>query len=326
MLRFLLFPLSIIFSIIIFIRNLAFDLKIIKITKVSKPVISIGNITTGGTGKTPIAIFLANEAKKRGFNPGILSRGYQRKSSGSLVVHDGIKLLLSVTDSGDEPFLMGDKLKNVPIIVDINRVKGANKLINDFGVDLIILDDGFQHRYIYRDIDILLINASVKEDAYHMLPLGMLRELPTSIRRASKVLICKGSFDLVPKKISSFIKDPIRVSEHLSADFNYKNIKKPFFAFCGIADPNTFIKNLESLNISIVGSFFLRDHVRYNKKDLDRLSNKITELGIRDLITTEKDKIKLPKSFSDNYNIHVLYQDLKIESNIIDKLFDSIIL
>ena len=194
MFRFLFFPIATIFSIIIFIRNLAFDLKILKITKVSKPVISIGNITTGGTGKTPIAILFANEAKKRGLKPGILSRGYQRKSSGSLVVHDGIKLLLSVTDSGDEPFLMANKLKNVPIIVDANRINGANRLIKDFGVDIVILDDGFQHRYLYRDIDLLLINASVKADMYQMLPLGMLRELPTSISRASKVLISKGSF------------------------------------------------------------------------------------------------------------------------------------
>jgi len=325
MFRFLFSPIATIFSIIIFIRNLAFDLKILKITKVSKPVISIGNITTGGTGKTPIAILFANEAKKRGLKPGILSRGYKRKSSGSLVVHDGIKLLLSVTDSGDEPFLMANKLKNVPIIVDANRINGANRLIKDFGVDIVILDDGFQHRYLYRDIDLLLINASVKADMYQMLPLGMLRELPTSISRASKVLISKGSFDLVPKKISSYIKNPIMISEYLSADFNYKNIKKPFFAFCGIADPNTFINSLDSLNINIIGSYFLKDHVSYNKKDLYRLSNKISEHGIRDLITTEKDKLKLPKSFFHNYNIHILYIDLKIENDTIDELFNSII-
>ena len=324
MFKFLFTPIAIIFSIITFIRNLAFDFKILKITKVSKPVISIGNITTGGTGKTPIAIFFANEAKKRGLKPGILSRGYKRKSSGSLVVHDGMNLLLSIDNSGDEPFLMAIKLKNVPIIVDTNRIIGANRLINDFGVDIVILDDGFQHRYLYRDIDILLINASVKEDEYHMLPLGMLRELPIGISRASNVLISKGSFDLVPKKISTYIKNPIIISEYLSTDFNYKNIKKPFFAFCGIADPNTFINSLDSLNINIIDSYFLKDHATYNKKDLDRLSNKISESGIRDLITTEKDKIKLPKSFSDNYNIHTLYQDLKVENDIIDELFNSI--
>ena len=325
MLKWLLLPTAIFYGFIIFIRNIIFDLKIIKNTKLSKPVISIGNITSGGTGKTPLTIFFAEEAKKRGLNPGIVSRGYGRKTTGLQVVHNGKKLLMNVNNSGDEPFLMAIKLKNIPIIVDSNRINGAKKLIDDFNVDLIILDDGFQHRYLHRDIDIILINASVNKSIYHMLPLGMLRELPFGIKRASHVMISKGNFKTVPKKIRSFIKNPVQIKQSFKIDINFKDKESLFFAFCGLADPYSFINNLNQMDIKIKDSFFLKDHASYSKKDQKILLYKIKESGVRNLITTEKDKIKLPKLFLDNYNIHVLYLSIKIESSITNKLFDSIL-
>ena len=141
-----LLPLSFIFAFIVKIRNLLYDNGLLKILKVNIPVISIGNITAGGTGKTPITIFLAEEAKKRGFNPGIVSRGYGRESKSNCIIHDGIRLLETVDRSGDEPYLMGRLLKDVPIIVSKNRFVGAKSLLEKFDIDLIILDDAFQHR------------------------------------------------------------------------------------------------------------------------------------------------------------------------------------
>ena len=148
------------YGIITILRNFCYDYGILKITKVSTPVISVGNITAGGTGKTPMTMHLAEEAKARGLKPGIVSRGYGRKSRGLQIVHDGREFKGTVEHCGDEPFLMASLLKDVPVVVSENRIEGTEKLIQDFDVDLIILDDAFQHRKIYRDFDIVLMNAS----------------------------------------------------------------------------------------------------------------------------------------------------------------------
>ena len=186
--RFLLLPLGIVYGIIITLRNFFYDVGIFKITPMSTPVISVGNITAGGAGKTPMTITLAEVGKLRGFKPGIVSRGYGRNSKGLQIVHDGNEMKDTVENSGDEPFLMASLLKDIPVVVSGNRVDGADRLIQDYGVNLIILDDAFQHRKIYRDIDIVLINASEKSSAYHMLPVGQLREFPWELNRAETQL------------------------------------------------------------------------------------------------------------------------------------------
>ena len=198
--RFLI-PFAYIFEIIIFIRNFLFDNRLLNISKINLPVISVGNITAGGTGKTPITLFLAEEAIKRGFKPAILSRGYGRVSRGYSIIHDGLKLRETVENAGDEPFLMANKLKNVPIVVSKNRLEGANIIVNRFDSDLIILDDGFQHRRLHRDVDILLINALEKSSAYNMLPAGQLRENLKNIKRANHIIITKGLTDQIPNKV-----------------------------------------------------------------------------------------------------------------------------
>ena len=130
--RFLLLPLAIVYSIITTLRNFCYEVGIFKTTKMSIPVISVGNITAGGTGKTPMTITLIKAAKVRGFKPGIVSRGYGRKSKGLHIVHDGNKLQMTVEKSGDEPFLMASLFKDVPVVVSENRIEGAEKLIQDF--------------------------------------------------------------------------------------------------------------------------------------------------------------------------------------------------
>ena len=170
------------YGVIIYIRNKLFDLKWIKTNYFDKPIISVGNITMGGTGKTPITIYLAKVILDKGKKPGIISRGYARSSKGIFIVHDGKKLVHNVKKVGDEPYLMGKLLEKVPIIVSENRTLGIKKLLNDFSIDVVIMDDGFQHRKVHRNLNIITISANESLKNYKLL--GSLREPLHNIKRA----------------------------------------------------------------------------------------------------------------------------------------------
>ena len=139
----LLTPIAYIYQFIIFSRNKLFDINLFRIRSLSKPVISVGNLTVGGTAKTPFTIFISKHLKNKGLKVGILSRGYGRKSTGTVVVSDGRKILNSLNNSGDEPTLIAKKTNDIPIVVDNNRYRGGNYLISEYNPDIIILDDGF---------------------------------------------------------------------------------------------------------------------------------------------------------------------------------------
>lgn len=331
--RFLFIPLAVLYAVITTVRNFCYDYGFFKISKVSMPVISLGNITAGGSGKTPLTIFLAKEAKIRGFNPGVISRGYGRNSQGLQIVHDGSEMKVSVAIAGDEPFLMGCILKNIPVAVSENRVDGAERLIQDYGVDLIILDDAFQHRKIYRDIDIVLMNASEKSNRYYMIPTGRLREMPWGLGRADYIVATKAGISDIPKSIQKFIGSPIQsnqkfqVKKYVSPN-NYKkipvSIPYPIFAFCGIANGDLFLETLNEMKIDILDSIFFKDHVEYDEHTLDSLRSKINSSNAKAIITTEKDIVKLPKSFFVEYEVYVLNMKMELPSEFIDDIFDSL--
>jgi tetraacyldisaccharide 4'-kinase len=327
--RFSLFPLAAIYGIFATLRNYFYDYGLLKISKVTMPVISVGNITTGGTGKTPMTIYLAEEAKARGFRPGIVSRGYGRNSQGCQIVHDGCEFKDTVENSGDEPYLMATLLKDVPVAVSENRVDGAEKLIQDYAVNLILVDDGFQHRSFFRDVNILLLNASEKKKAYHMLPMGVLREPLSNIQRADHIFITKGDRKNIPPKVDKY------VDNILESTISYK-LKKymdgslvdaeipPFelFAFCGIAHPQLFFDSIRLYGIRVSNSLCFSDHVIYDKKTKSRITESILNKG-KGLITTEKDLVKLSDSFLDGFDVYILTMDFNIPSSALDKIFNS---
>ena len=156
-LKILLSPATIVYFFIVRVRNYLFDKGIFKAKKVNAEIISIGNITVGGSGKTPAVIYTAQVLKNAGKKAGILSRGYRRKSKGYMLVSDGINLKTTVDECGDEMYLLSMECK-LPAAVAERRVSGANKLIRDSGVEVIILDDAYQHRWIHRDLDILMFD------------------------------------------------------------------------------------------------------------------------------------------------------------------------
>ena len=155
-------PMSWLYGCTIWVRNQFYNFRWIKTTSFDKPVISVGNITSGGTGKTPLVIYLAQLLLKHGKKPGIISRGYGRKSQGMQIVHDGKKLLSNSETTGDEPYLMARVLEKVPVVVCENRIRGIRQLLNYYSVNVIIMDDGFQHRKMNRDLDIVTVSANEK--------------------------------------------------------------------------------------------------------------------------------------------------------------------
>ena len=175
--------------------------------KLPTKVISIGNITTGGTGKTPAVIFLTKTLSKKGIKCAILSRGYGRKTAGTQLVTDGGAVVTDWRNFGDEPSLMAKSLPGIPIVVDSKRHRGGMFLIDNFNPEVILLDDAFQHRRIERDLDIVLINGKDKRSDYRLLPFGLLREPLSSLKRADALIFTKTNLmepnDFLNKTIKS---------------------------------------------------------------------------------------------------------------------------
>ena len=195
-------------ELIISLRNLFFDKSVFKSEKVNAKVISIGNINVGGSGKTPLVIYVTNLLKNSGYKVGVLSRGYGRKSSGYKLVSNGDEILTSVEECGDEIYHTALECK-VAAAVSENRVKGAKRLIEDTGINSIVLDDAFQHRWIDRDIDIVIIDQSFVNTksffTHNLLPLGDLREGFESLIRADSIILNRKFLE--KEEIKSEIKD-----------------------------------------------------------------------------------------------------------------------
>ena len=308
-LKFLLSPISFAYEAIVYIRNLFYDLNILKKKKLKCPVLSVGNITAGGTGKTPTVIFIANELIKRNLKVGILTRGYGRKSKRAIIIcNDGGKEKpdLNADETGDEPLLLYQKLLNTPIGISKNRYEIGKKLFETYSLDLIILDDGFQHRSIYRNLDILLINSLDKKNRYRMLPTGFLREPLKNLQRADFIIFTKSNLiekesDLI--KVAEYFNIPYSFSTADNNLTNYiqdqqKNVlhlleSKNGYLVSGIGDASSFKLTASVIAKNIIGYSNLKDHYDYKQSDLNKIIKKSKKLSADYILTTEKDWIKL---------------------------------
>ena len=231
-----LYFLSWIYKSITSFRNLLFNY--IKICTSSVPcmVISVGNITTGGTGKTPLTIFLASSLRDKGYTVAILSRGYLRNTSGTVLVSKGNGPICSWEECGDEAYMIANHTSSLPIVVDNKRIRGAKYLLTMFSPDIIVLDDGFQHRSISRDLDILLINGSDKLDDHRLLPLGKLRESWHNAKRSDILIITKRNPAInIAEKIKYLNKPTFRTKSknYISNDFLVRQLYYPFKLWSG---------------------------------------------------------------------------------------------
>ena len=185
--------LSFIYQNLVAIRNFFYKTKILSTKSLNCKVISIGNITVGGAGKTPTVEYLSNLLQSKGHNVGIISRGYKRKSKSTLVVTDGKNKPKSWEHVGDEPFLLAHKLENIPIVVGTSRYKAGCMMIEKFHPDVILIDDGFQHLSLHRDLDIVLVNSKDKRSDHKLIPSGKLREPISNLTKADLIIITKSN-------------------------------------------------------------------------------------------------------------------------------------
>lgn len=257
--------LSKIFWLVTEIRNLLFDYGVFKVTRVGIPVVSIGNIHVGGTGKTPLVIFLVQQLKKFGYTPVVLSRGYKGRFIGPHLVSDQDLY----TEVGDEPILI--RRTGASVVISKDRAKGA-KLIEENKIgDLIILDDGFQHRWLHRDVDILVLPSEDKE----LLPFGRLRE---DIKHKSRA-------DIIVKKGERFSPESLFF---LSANNPTPElIQKPLTVVTGIANPGRVREAIEKLGFKIEEFKVFPDHHPFSESERKKYSY---------AITTEKDFIRFPEA------------------------------
>ena len=269
-------PFSAIFAAGVATRNALYDRGIFQVKKLTCPVVSIGNISVGGSGKTPFVIALGELLAKSGISFDVLSRGYGRASTEIAVVdHNG-----SPVQFGDEPLLIARKLQ-VPVIVGADRYQAGLLAERTFSSKLHLLDDGFQHRRLHRDFDIVLLPEEDQSGA--LLPTGRLREPITALDRADAVVLTE---------------DPVKSLKAISVWHARRAIELPPAAgrtivFSGIARPRQFLNGLKSPQLEIAGTIVFRDHHRYQQRDIDRLLNLKKQTKAESFITTEKDLINL---------------------------------
>jgi tetraacyldisaccharide 4'-kinase len=276
-------PLSALYGGIVAARNSLYDRQWLHSRSLQGPVISIGNLSTGGSGKTPFVILLGQLLAARGIRFDVLSRGYGRQSRGVLVVDPQG----SPQQYGDEPLLIARRL-NVPVVVGEDRFEAGRLAESRFGVQMHLLDDGFQHRALARDFDIVLVTPDDARD--RLLPAGRLREPTESLRRADAAVLVSGaqpeSFPLSGKLVW-------RVRRGLELPNSAQTpIRRPV-AFCGIARPQSFLAQLRTAGIDPVAEAFFRDHHAYTEKDVNDLLGLRTRSEADGFVTTEKDAINL---------------------------------
>lgn len=298
--------------------------------KLSCPVISVGNIVLGGTGKTPFVEMLAHMLKDRGRKPAVLSRGYGRKPTKTTaafgVVSDGKKILIGQEESGDEPHLLAKNLPGVVVIVGKNRFLTGNIAIRKYGCDMVILDDGYQYWSLYRNPDIVLINARCPFGNGHLMPRGSLREPKSSLKRASLFLLThtdeSPDIQALRKELKSINPDtPIIEGTHSAMHLENIATGKTFgltflagkdvFALSSIGCPESFEKQLKGLGANIKASLHFPDHHRYSSTDLNKVLLLSQKEETEMIVTTQKDAMRLEK-ISGKTDIFVLVIEFKI--------------
>jgi tetraacyldisaccharide 4'-kinase len=303
--------LSYIYGEVIKRRNKSFDKNPDKLVRLHTPVICIGNLIVGGTGKTPFVQMLTWLLLSNNVKPAIVGLGYKRQSKGTVIVCDGKKVLTDAKTAGDEMYLLAESL-GVPVVVNEKKHKAAQIVEEMFKPDVIIVDDGFQHRKLFRDLDILLIDKDTLSNPY-LLPKGRLREPLSSAERAD--IICYTSGAVPTKEFVNYLKPStleiaVNTTEGKPIDLinkRYLNprqigtIKKSVFALSGIANPDRFLNLLKIQRWNVVGSKMFGDHHKFTSNDIKSIIKSALEIECKTLITTEKDATKL-EEFADIFN------------------------
>ncbi len=286
--------------------------RLLKTRRLPHPVISVGNLTTGGTGKTPLVMYLAQTLKRTGLDPAILTRGYKGKAEHTgRLVSDGSRLLTTPEECGDEAYLMATRLEGVPIAAGKNRYQSA-RLVPGFEENrnlVFILDDAYQHLQLFRNLDILVLDATDPLGDARLLPAGRLREPLTALERADTIIVTRAhmAFDQEAleteirrrnrvARVSYFYHDAVGwVELRTGAVYPVRHLfHKRVLAVSGIGNPAVFLQDLNHYQIDVLENIEFRDHHHFRPHDLERIFYTARRLQAEAIVTTEKDAARLP--------------------------------
>ena len=327
---------SLVFSAVVSLRYFLYGIGLLRRYPLGIQVISIGNVTAGGTGKTPVTEIFARTLAAEGRKVAILSRGYRRKEAPlwqrlftqvvepPLVVSDGKHVLLDSEKGGDEPYMLASNLPGVAVVVDRNRVKAGRYAIKRLGCDTIILDDGFQYQKLKHSIEVVLVDSTNPFGNGHMLPRGILREPARNLKRADIIFLtkCRGDVTAVREEIRKYnttaeivecnhtpkvLKDVWSREEYPLSWLNGKTT----CTLSGIASPKGFENSLRHLGAKVVWCERYADHHRYDSSEILYALNRTADMGADALITTEKDAVRFPRF--ETTPVRCLYLRIAIE-------------
>lgn len=309
-------PFSPLYGAVMKLRAQLYKRKILVSRSVAVPVISVGNLTMGGTGKTPMVIYLARFLANKGFRPAIVSRGYRGTAKGPVnIVADGTSILMSAEQAGDEPVVIASSLKGAVVAIGRNRHLAAQQVIDSYDCDLIIMDDGFQHLRLVRNLDLVLFDTDHFAGSSRVFPGGELREPVSALQRCDAFVltgVTDSNLDRADKceevLLNRFEGKPVFRASPVYTEFvryvifpssiNTSVVALPeippkLLAFSGIAQADRFYKMIEQQGIVLTGTKTFADHHSYQRNDIDDLLRLASKSGANGFITTEKDMIKL---------------------------------
>jgi len=327
---------SYLFKAVVVLRGLLYRKGIFKRHRLSCKVISIGNITVGGTGKTPATCLIARHFKNAGCNVAVLSRGYRAQAGAEpLIVSDGRQVIAGAEIAGDEAVMLARKLPGVPILAGQNRFLLGQRAIHDFSAQALLLDDGFQHYPLQRDLDIVLINARNPFGNGFLLPRGTLREPLSSLSRSPLILLTKVEETTAVEKLKYLINLHSPAARIFTAAIRATALKRflddtiipletvrgrQVVGLCSIGDPETFYSLLASLGCNIMQKLAFPDHHWYRSDDYAVINS--CGQGADFTITTEKDIVKLDKNMIDNKKMFILETEMRIDRE--DEFFQTL--
>ncbi len=297
------FTLLLLFSLpyasVMVIRACLYRMGIISAKSLPRPVVSVGNLVVGGTGKTPVTAWVADYLMKRGKRVAVLTRGYGGRLEGEVaVVADGLRRLLEPEDAGDEPCLLADLLPGLIVVMGSDRHRAGSLAMERFKPDFFILDDGFQHLRLKRDLDILLLDGKKPRGNGFTFPAGLLRE-PFSAASRANLAIFTRSDGTVPPGLT--LPPVCHARHHLAGFTSSDGTVRPFaelkgrrgLAFAGIADPAGFFDSLEAEGVELAATLAFPDHSSYGEEECAALARLKVSCRADFLITTAKDAVKL---------------------------------
>ena len=321
--------LSVGYRVALGIRERAYQWQVLSTGRLACPVISVGNITLGGSGKTPMVELLALSLRELGAQPAILSRGYGRKTRGVHVVADQDGVKLGPREAGDEPVLLAERLPGIPVIVGENRFEAGRVAVQACGATAVLLDDGFQHRTLHKNLEVLVVNGRSPWGNERLFPRGMLREPLSALRRADVVVITNPGDASDVQAAAGTIRRYNERAPVLAGAYEVVEARRigtdtrvaagglegrRLLAFAGLGSPRGFAETLTASGVNLAGLVEYPDHHWFAESELGELARQAQAIGADGLVTTEKDWVRLRGLGLPTLPLWVVAVRLRIES------------